>query len=488
MRLRSPPAAQSRLQRVTGVRSAYLRADAAPTRGYNRGRLAVLKTDVLKPQYMVPTTSSVGQNVRAQMNPRSMISARSVLWPGTGPAVSRPRPEPRVARRHRLLLFRAARAGCRHRHHLPAHARLLRPARHLSLVHGRHAGVYRGDCVPAGRRWVLDTPAVRRVIALRAGAADIPDACVSAVAQSARNRLGLRRRRDRRRAWALLDRPDGGWTDTIRLNNYYTNAIPFGDTALLLDSSPSSRSAGTRRAPLHICAQGARTGGGRLRIVSVRDPRRLARDTRVSVAAGRAVPLARAPQASVADRRRDCGRRRGAGVHGTLRAPHRRRHLRHYRAATRRGPIRRSACACSCGAPRYGCSTSIRCTASAREAGRRTGGTGAARPGEHRRSSTSARIATSSRRSPKWAWSAWRRCCCCTSGCRCTSGANRHSTDPATRTAAWSGLAVSSSTLIFGLTIDVLVPIMVTTLLALLSATFLAMIDARRRELATRPA
>ncbi len=61
---------------------------------------------------------------------------------------------------------------------------------------------------------------------------------------------------------------------------------------------------------------------------------------------------------------------------------------------------------------------------------------------------------------------------------------NRLSNDPAIRAAAYSGLAVSSSTLIFGLTIDVLVPVMVTALLALLSATFLAIIDSRKRELA----
>lgn len=61
----------------------------------------------------------------------------------------------------------------------------------------------------------------------------------------------------------------------------------------------------------------------------------------------------------------------------------------------------------------------------------------------------------------------------------------RTSTDPCIRTAAWSGLAVSASTIVFGLTIDVLVPIMVTVLVALLTAAFLAAIDARERELAT---
>ena len=61
---------------------------------------------------------------------------------------------------------------------------------------------------------------------------------------------------------------------------------------------------------------------------------------------------------------------------------------------------------------------------------------------------------------------------------------NARSLDRTIRTAAYSGLAVSVSTIIFGLTIDVLVPIMVIVLIALLSATFLAIIDARKRELA----
>ncbi|MBN3846177.1 MULTISPECIES: O-antigen ligase family protein [Burkholderiaceae] len=61
---------------------------------------------------------------------------------------------------------------------------------------------------------------------------------------------------------------------------------------------------------------------------------------------------------------------------------------------------------------------------------------------------------------------------------------HRHMADPVIRAASYTGLAVATSTVIFGLTIDVLVPIMVTVLLALLVATLLAMIDARKRELA----
>jgi O-antigen ligase len=60
---------------------------------------------------------------------------------------------------------------------------------------------------------------------------------------------------------------------------------------------------------------------------------------------------------------------------------------------------------------------------------------------------------------------------------------HRRSLDPAIRAASYSGLAVATSTVIFGLTIDVLVPIMVTVLLALLVATLLAVVDARKREL-----
>ncbi|SMG46466.1 O-antigen ligase family protein [Paraburkholderia susongensis] len=64
---------------------------------------------------------------------------------------------------------------------------------------------------------------------------------------------------------------------------------------------------------------------------------------------------------------------------------------------------------------------------------------------------------------------------------------HRHAADPVIRAAAYAGLAVATSTVIFGLTIDVLVPIMVTVLLALLVATLLAVIDARKRELAREP-
>ncbi|NML33040.1 O-antigen ligase family protein [Paraburkholderia antibiotica] len=60
---------------------------------------------------------------------------------------------------------------------------------------------------------------------------------------------------------------------------------------------------------------------------------------------------------------------------------------------------------------------------------------------------------------------------------------HRQAADPTIRAASYAGLAVATSTVIFGLTIDVLVPIMVTVLLALLVATLLAVIDARKREL-----
>ncbi|CAM2160891.1 polymerase [Paraburkholderia tropica] len=60
----------------------------------------------------------------------------------------------------------------------------------------------------------------------------------------------------------------------------------------------------------------------------------------------------------------------------------------------------------------------------------------------------------------------------------------RRSDDAVIRTAACGGLAISFSTILFGLTIDVLVPIQVTVLVSLLTATFLAIIVSRRRELA----
>ncbi|MEJ0004173.1 MAG: O-antigen ligase family protein [Pararobbsia sp.] len=58
------------------------------------------------------------------------------------------------------------------------------------------------------------------------------------------------------------------------------------------------------------------------------------------------------------------------------------------------------------------------------------------------------------------------------------------SPDAATCAASHAGLALVLSTMIYGLTIDVLVPLMNTTLLALLAAGLLAMIEARRREMA----
>lgn len=63
----------------------------------------------------------------------------------------------------------------------------------------------------------------------------------------------------------------------------------------------------------------------------------------------------------------------------------------------------------------------------------------------------------------------------------------RRAADPLLRSSAYSGLAVVVATVIFGLTIDNLVPVMVDALTALLAATLLATVDARRRELAASP-
>ncbi|QGZ54202.1 O-antigen ligase family protein [Paraburkholderia acidiphila] len=64
----------------------------------------------------------------------------------------------------------------------------------------------------------------------------------------------------------------------------------------------------------------------------------------------------------------------------------------------------------------------------------------------------------------------------------------RRASDPTIRAASYAGLAVAFSTVIFGLSIDVLVPVMVTVLIALMVATLLAVIDARKRELAAQAA
>jgi O-antigen ligase len=59
---------------------------------------------------------------------------------------------------------------------------------------------------------------------------------------------------------------------------------------------------------------------------------------------------------------------------------------------------------------------------------------------------------------------------------------NRHDPDPGIATAAHLGLALGISTVLFGLTIDVLPTVMNTAFLALTSATLLAWIESRRRE------
>lgn len=56
---------------------------------------------------------------------------------------------------------------------------------------------------------------------------------------------------------------------------------------------------------------------------------------------------------------------------------------------------------------------------------------------------------------------------------------HRRSSDPALRSAAYSGLVVVTATVIYGLTIDDLAPVMVDAFTALLVATFLATVDSR---------
>jgi O-antigen ligase len=60
---------------------------------------------------------------------------------------------------------------------------------------------------------------------------------------------------------------------------------------------------------------------------------------------------------------------------------------------------------------------------------------------------------------------------------------NRHSTDPDIATASYLGLALVGSTILFGLTIDVLALVMNAAFFALTAATLLAWIEARKREL-----
>jgi O-antigen ligase len=286
-------------------------------------------------------------------------------------------------------------------------------------------------------------------------------------------------------AWALLDRPHGGWTDTNRLNNYYTNAIPFGDTALLLGFLAMftigwdfPRNAFTLTLKVLGLASGgyasylSATRGGWLAIpvfmvLLGAQFRWYAHRKRLVLAVVATLVCA-------------------AALLSTERIERRVNDATSDISSMQRGDADTSV-----GLRVQLWDASVRLFAAHPVYGVGKGKLVDALGELAKRGEVSQSIVNERAHSDFFSTIAemglvgvlalgllyfgmsvyfWR---------------NRQSNDPATRTAAWAGLAVSSSTLIFGLTIDVLVPIMVTALLALLSATFLAMIDARKRELAS---
>ncbi|TDV12150.1 O-antigen ligase family protein [Paraburkholderia caballeronis] len=284
--------------------------------------------------------------------------------------------------------------------------------------------------------------------------------------------------------WAVIDRPAGGWTDTTRLNNDYTNAIPFGDTALLLAFLSVFTFGWDRRRSrialaiklLALLAGGfvsylSGTRGGWLAIpVFVillgaqyrwfSHPKRIAVTAAILLACAAALLSTERMQHRLAAASSDLTllQRGDEDTSVGLR-------LQLWQASLR----------LFSGHPVYGVGKG-RLVDALGDLARH----GVANPqivNERAHSDFFSTIAETG-----------------TIGTICLLlfyfgnsvyfWRHRRAKDPDTRTAAYSGLAVSSSTIVFGLTIDVLVPIMVTALLALLSTAFLAMIEARRRELA----
>ncbi|MCI0151931.1 O-antigen ligase family protein [Paraburkholderia sediminicola] len=283
---------------------------------------------------------------------------------------------------------------------------------------------------------------------------------------------------------AFIDRPQGGWADATRLNNYYTNAIPFGDTALLLAflsvfsfgwdtrhrwgalmlkllallaggyaSYLSGSRGGWLAVPVFVILLGARYGWfahwKRLLVAGL-----------VMVACAAALLSAQRVQQRIADARSDFALLHqgdtitSTGTRLQLWTASWRLFLNH---------------------PVYGIGK---------------GKLNSALDGMASRGEVSTWIINERVHSDFFSTIAemgavgvvclllfyfgmsiyfWR---------------NRRTDDAVTRAASYSGLAISFSTIIFGLTIDVLVPVMVAALLALLSATLLAMIEARKREIA----
>ncbi|WP_129561351.1 O-antigen ligase family protein [Paraburkholderia dokdonensis] len=289
-------------------------------------------------------------------------------------------------------------------------------------------------------------------------------------------------------ALALADRPAGGWTDTDRLNNDYTNAIPYGDTALLLAflsvftvgwdgkyrklticlkfaalvaGGYSSYSSGTRGGwvaiPVFVVMLGVQYGW-------FANAKRLAAASAIVVLAAAALLSTPRIEQRIQDFKSDVS----LFSKGDLNSNSTGLRLELWRASTRLYALH----------PIFGVGKGQLKISLGQLA--KQGVASELIVNERAHSDFFSTLAESGSIGVFCLFVFyfgstvyfWRR---------------RHSTDAFIRTAAWSGMAVSISTILFGLTIDVLVPIMVTVLVAFLTATFLAAIDARQREIDALP-
>jgi O-antigen ligase len=284
-------------------------------------------------------------------------------------------------------------------------------------------------------------------------------------------------------ALAVINHPPGGWNNIVRLNNYYTNAIPFGDMALLL-AFLSATTLGLDRpgdrvalaAKLLALAAGSLasylsgTRGGWLAIPAFMilvcvQYRWLSRRKHMLAAALAVVVLLGALLAT-------------HGIQGRLAEVHTDfTLLRHGETDTPTGirlELWKASWRLFASHPVYGIGEEHLTGALAQMAARGEVGPWIVNARAHSDFfSTLAELgAVGVGCLFLLYWGMW-----------IYFWRNRHADDRIVRAAAYSGLVASAGTVVFGLTIDVLVPIMETALLALLTASFLALIDARKREL-----
>ena len=287
--------------------------------------------------------------------------------------------------------------------------------------------------------------------------------------------------------WIFVDRPPGGWSDAVRLNNYFTNAIPFGDTALLLaflavftfgwDRPRDWRTLVPKLVALlagGYASYLSGTRGGWLAIPVfvvllalqyrwfAHRKRMIVAVIAIAVCGGVLLSAPRVEQRIV---------EAGSDLH----------ELQHGQDLT------------SVGQRLELWKASLRLFAQHPVYGVGKGHYQAALAGLARRAELETATVNERAHSDFFSIIAELGAIGVASlllfyfGTSVYFWRNLRATDDIVRTAAYSGLALSFSTIIFGLTIDVLVPVMVTVLIALLTATFLAIIHSRKRELAAAP-